>query len=250
VGDHVSERRWKTGELAGATGLTVRALHHFDEIGLLRPTERTAAGHRLYTTGDVRRLYRIVALRHLGIPLTEIANSLDGELGDLELAVRGQLEHAEQQIRGQAQLRRRLLALLDAIRETPEPSIDELIHVMEATMQASYFTPDQLARLKERHRDAGDAGFARWRQRWAELAGEVETHIEDGTDPADPAAQETARRWNQLMEHMTGGDRHILSAMYAGMDGKGPEAATRGVISAEVWAYIKRAFAVGFASSR
>jgi len=250
VGDRVDERRWKVGELAGTTGLTVRTLHHFDEIGLLRPAERSEAGHRLYTASDVRRLYRILALRQLGMPLSEVGSSLDGDVGDLEVAVRGQLEQLEQHIRAHRQLHRRLVALLVAIREAREPSIDELIAVMEAMMQASYFTPDQLARLKDRHREAGDEGFARWQQRWAELAEEVAAHIEAGRDPADAAVQETARRWTDLMDHMTGGDRGILSSMYAALDGKGPEAATRGVVSAEVWDYIKRAFAVGFGSQR
>jgi DNA-binding transcriptional MerR regulator len=68
---YVEERRWKVGELARATGLTVRALHHYDELGLLVPSERTQAGHRLYGEDDVRRLYRVVALRHLGLPLSE-----------------------------------------------------------------------------------------------------------------------------------------------------------------------------------
>jgi MerR family transcriptional regulator, thiopeptide resistance regulator len=254
VGDHVDERhrtderRWKVGELAAATGVTVRALHHFDEIGLLRPTERSEAGHRLYTTGDVRRLYRVLALRHLGIPLTEIATALDGDLGDLRSAVRRQLEQVEQGVAAQQRLRRRLSAMLTAMREAREPSIDELIETMEAMMRASYFTPDQLSRLKQRHREVGDEGFARWQRRWAEIADEVKAHIEAGTDPADEAVQRTVRRWSELMEHMTGGDRAVLSAMYAGLDGKGPEAATRGLVSAEVWQYVKRAFAVGFDS--
>jgi hypothetical protein len=179
--------------------------------------------------------------------LSEIAASLDGGLDDLEPAVRGQLAQVEHQIGLQRQLHRRLRALLAAIQETPEPSIDELIAVMEAMMRASYFTPDQLDRLRERHREAGDEGFARWQRRWAELAAAVAAHIEAGADPADPAVQETARRWTDLMEHMTGGDRGILSSMYAALDGKGPEAATRGVVSTEVWDYLKRAFAVGFA---
>ncbi len=52
------EQAWKVGTLAKATGLTVRALHHYDHIGLLSPSRRTAAGHRLYTADDVARLYR------------------------------------------------------------------------------------------------------------------------------------------------------------------------------------------------
>jgi MerR HTH family regulatory protein len=59
---------WKTGELARETGLTVRTLHHYDQLGLLSPLSRTEGGHRCYTPDDVRRLHRIVALRSLGIP--------------------------------------------------------------------------------------------------------------------------------------------------------------------------------------
>ena len=65
----MDERRWKVGELAAVTGVTVRTLHHFDEIGLLHPAERSPVGHRLYTTSDVQRLYRILALRQVGISL-------------------------------------------------------------------------------------------------------------------------------------------------------------------------------------
>jgi DNA-binding transcriptional MerR regulator len=72
------ERHWKVGELARATGLTVRTLHHYDEVGLMRPAARTAAGHRLYSAEDVRRLYSIVALRGLGFGLPEVSALLDG----------------------------------------------------------------------------------------------------------------------------------------------------------------------------
>lgn len=58
------EHAWQVGTLAQATGLTVRALHHYDHIGLLSPSRRTAAGHRLYTADDVARLYRIRLLRN------------------------------------------------------------------------------------------------------------------------------------------------------------------------------------------
>jgi len=75
----MDEKLWKIGELARATGLTVRTLHHYDEIGLLRPSERTQAGYRLYGDDDVRRLYEIRALRDLGLPLQDIPVALDGD---------------------------------------------------------------------------------------------------------------------------------------------------------------------------
>ena len=61
---------WKIGELARRTGLTVRTLHHYDEIGLLSPAERSDGGHRVYYEAGVQRLYRIVSLRSLGFRST------------------------------------------------------------------------------------------------------------------------------------------------------------------------------------
>jgi DNA-binding transcriptional MerR regulator len=68
---------WSIGELAAQTGLTVRTLHHYDEIGLARPSQRSIAGHRRYTAQDVRRLHRIVALRDFGFTLAEIGGLIE-----------------------------------------------------------------------------------------------------------------------------------------------------------------------------
>lgn len=67
---------WKVGELSAATGLTVRTLHHYNQIGLLTPARRSGGGHRLYSAEDVRRLMFIVILRRAGLPLTEIKDVL------------------------------------------------------------------------------------------------------------------------------------------------------------------------------
>jgi DNA-binding transcriptional MerR regulator len=75
--------RWSIGELARASGTTVRTVRHYDGIGLLSPSGRTAAGHRRYTERDLRRLYRVLALRSLGLSLEEIMHALDGSADDL-----------------------------------------------------------------------------------------------------------------------------------------------------------------------
>src|SRR3954452_14872931 len=68
---------WKVGELARRTGLTIRTLHHYDEIGLLKPTLHTESGHRLYTSRDVARLQQVLSLRQLGFSLEEVHDCLD-----------------------------------------------------------------------------------------------------------------------------------------------------------------------------
>lgn len=69
----------KVGELASRTGLTVRTLHHYDTMGLLKPSARSAAGYRLYNRDDIARLHAIQALRQVGMPLAEISGLLAGE---------------------------------------------------------------------------------------------------------------------------------------------------------------------------
>jgi len=65
------------GELSRLTGVTVRALHHYDEIGLVRPSQRTAAGYRIYDERDVLRLQQVLVFRELGVPLDEIGPAID-----------------------------------------------------------------------------------------------------------------------------------------------------------------------------
>ena len=65
------------GEVARLAGITVRTLHHYDRIGLLSPSERSAAGYRRYAPADLDRLHQVLLYRELGFALEEIATLLD-----------------------------------------------------------------------------------------------------------------------------------------------------------------------------
>lgn len=126
-------RTWRVGELAEATGLSVRTLHHYDEIGLLQPSERTGSGHRQYDAADVRRLHRIVALRGFGLSLAEVGRVLDGELADPRGLIRTQLELVEEQLAAASRVRDKLLGVLDGLDRAYEPSAQTLIELIEVT---------------------------------------------------------------------------------------------------------------------
>ncbi len=130
--DHDQERHWKVGDLASATGLTVRALHHYDDIGLLVPQTRTSAGHRLYAYQDVRRLYHVLALRGLGLSLERIGSLLDDAGVSLVDTVRRHLEQVERDLAQQQRLHQRLREILDALERSVEPAVAEFIEAMEA----------------------------------------------------------------------------------------------------------------------
>ncbi|GED85628.1 MerR family transcriptional regulator [Streptomyces sp. NPDC091412] len=73
---------YSVGQVAGFAGVTVRTLHHYDDIGLLVPGERSHAGHRRYGDADLDRLQQILFYRELGFPLEEVAALLDDPEAD------------------------------------------------------------------------------------------------------------------------------------------------------------------------
>jgi DNA-binding transcriptional MerR regulator len=67
------EDHWTVGRVAELADVSVRTLHHYDGIGLVRPSARTAGGYRAYSAGDVGRLREVLAYRRLGFGLREVA---------------------------------------------------------------------------------------------------------------------------------------------------------------------------------
>src|SRR5205807_254258 len=102
---------WKVGELARQTGLSVRTLHWYDEIGLLSPSHRTESGHRHYAAGDVARLQQILSLRQLGFSLEEIRDCL----GRPDFSPLRVIELHLARLRGQIALQQRLCDRLMAL---------------------------------------------------------------------------------------------------------------------------------------
>jgi DNA-binding transcriptional MerR regulator len=139
---------WSIGELATQTGLTVRTLHHYDEIGLARPSRRSSAGHRRYTAADVRRLHRIVALRGFGFALAEIGALLDSPAPDARELVQRQLDQVNDRISRAERLRYRLEAVLRGFDAADSPSAADLIRLIEEMTAVEHaYTPEELERM-------------------------------------------------------------------------------------------------------
>jgi DNA-binding transcriptional MerR regulator/uncharacterized glyoxalase superfamily protein PhnB len=114
--------RWRVGEVAGLTGLTVRTLHYYDEIGLVVPTGRSDAGHRWYATGDLTRLFRVCLLRRLGLTLADIERSLDGNEADLQALMELQVHELDGRISALTRLRHQIAGAIDGDGTAPEGS--------------------------------------------------------------------------------------------------------------------------------
>jgi DNA-binding transcriptional MerR regulator len=149
-----SQREWRVGDLARVTRVTVRALHHYDRLGLLVPSARTAGGHRCYTGADVRKLHVILALRGFGLSLSQIRDTLGEAAGDPAGLLRRQLAETEERIRVGMSLRSRLLGVLGALEGMDEPSTSEFLRLIEEMNTMSQpLTPEQIAELQRKREE-------------------------------------------------------------------------------------------------
>jgi DNA-binding transcriptional MerR regulator len=203
----------KVGELARRTGLTIRTLHHYDEIGLLKPSLHTEAGHRLYTGSDVARLQLVLSLRQLGFSLEEVGACLKrSDFSPLEV-IRLHVARLREQIELQRGLCERLEALAEYFRPAGEVSAEVFLQAIEVmNMIENYYTPEQLESLRKRREEMGPAGEAIIKQGeadWATLWADLRTAMEQGLDPADPKVQALEKKRQALVTAFTGGDAGI-----------------------------------------
>jgi DNA-binding transcriptional MerR regulator len=134
-------RTYQVSEVARMTGVSVRALHHYDEIGLLVPSGRTEAGYRLYTGEDLLRLQQILIGRELGLALEEIKRSLDDPRFDRRAAlVRQRAALAQRAERTTAMIGAidAALAAQDQERTMKDMSKDEIVKLFDGFDPAQY----------------------------------------------------------------------------------------------------------------
>ena len=144
----------KIGELASTTGLSIRTLHYYDQIGLLSPSHRNEIGHRLYSDRDIIRLQQILSLRQLGFALKEIRECLENPDFSLPQVINLHRDRIREQIALSHTLLERLNGIARELETTKSVPIENLIQAMETiTMSDKYFTPEQQEVIEARFKD-------------------------------------------------------------------------------------------------
>jgi DNA-binding transcriptional MerR regulator len=231
----------KVGVVSRRTGVTVRTLRYYEEIGLMSSSGRTEGGHRLYTAPDLMRLQQIKALQQLGFSLEQVRDWLERpEFSPLRV-IELQLERLRAQIELHQRLCRRLEALAVRLRGSEEASAEDLLETIEGmTMFEKHFTPEQMQKIEERGRQIGVERIREVEAEWPKLIAEVRAEMERGTDPASERVQELARRWMGLVHEFTAGDPGI-EASVATMYRKEPSVRQRTGLDSAIFEYIGRA---------
>ncbi len=194
------------GALAKRTGISVRTLHYYDEIGVLAPSQHSDAGYRLYTAANVVRLQQIMSLRQLGFSLEQIRDCLNrGDLSPLQV-IEQQLAQLREQIALHHHLCDRLAAIAQRLQRVEKPSVAELLYTVEVmNRMEKYYTPEQQEWLKERRQTVGDDRIRDVEAEWPTLIAQVRDAMDAGAAPSDPKVQALATRWRELVQEFTGG---------------------------------------------
>ncbi|MCE3202329.1 MerR family transcriptional regulator [Paenibacillus sonchi] len=123
---------WKVGDIAKLTGLTVRTLRFYDQIGLFSPSGQTESGHRLYNELDLSRLHQILSLKELGLSLEEIKSALSGgqisPLGIVEL----QIDQIKEQIKQKQKLLEQLRHVSKLMQGKAELTVEDFTSLLQA----------------------------------------------------------------------------------------------------------------------
>lgn len=209
---------WKVGQLAHLTGLTVRTLHHYDHIDLVRPSGRTSAGHRLYEDADVQRLYQVLALRQLGLSLDEVAAVMAGATSMRQLLA-AHRSYLDEQLSAMRRLRAQVSTLAASLEQSPHATVENFLELIRRVIVVDetvkqYFSEEQLTELAERREQAGERAISDVESGWRDLLPRVTAAVESGMDPASPQAQAMAQQWMDLLEQFHGGDDGLRESLY------------------------------------
>ena len=212
---------YRAQAFADLAGVTVRTLHHYERLGLLKP-KRSAKGYRLYQAKDLERLEQIAALKFLGLPLSQIREVLKDQPCSLK-------EELARQCDALREKRRRLDIAIAAIEDMQaavregKPNTELLRRIIQAiSMQNDtswmmrYYSPAAQAKIAERAASFTPAMQAEISEKWKQYYRDLKA-LNEEDDPGGAKAAALARRYSELVAAFTGSDPEIeagLTALY------------------------------------
>ena len=204
------------GEVARLTGVTVRTLHHYDALGLLRLSGRSDAGYRLYSSADVARLGRVVALRRMRIALRDIPGLLDADPATLRAALLQRRDELRAEARGMEATVRLITRALEEDDMTTPATREDLAEIFgdgfdDAQAEAAARWGRTRAWQESQRRTA-----AYTRADWEAIKAEADANVAAfldamtaGTPPEGPAAMRAAE------DHRAHVDRRFFACDHA-----------------------------------
>ena len=206
------------GKLSKNTGVTVRTLDYYDEIGLIKPSSKTEGGHRLYSEEDVLRLERILALKYMGFSLEQIKDILENSPSTWQESIQQQLELIRREQERLQMLEQALLGVSYSIEIEGEINWQIIFSIIQLYQQ----DPEDILKPYEDHLNQDemkkiiDMNVQRMSEddirAWMKVIRDIKNNI--NIDPASEKAKRLVENWNNQAKKMYGNDEELLGDLW------------------------------------
>lgn len=208
---------YSIGQLSKKTGVTIRTLDYYDEVGLVVPSSATDGGHRLYSENDVLQLQQVLALKYMGFTLQQIKKILKESSVSWQRSLNQQLEMVKQQQLRLKSLEKALEGVLYSIEfegEVKWPIIFETIRLFHhdsegvSRMFEKYFDNEEVEDILHLNNCLTKEDLRKWHH----IVNEIQAHLHE--DPGSDIVQTLIENWLQQVQNMFGSDESRLDKMW------------------------------------
>lgn len=202
------------GKLSAKTGVTVRTLDYYDEIGLIKPSTKTDGGHRIYDNEDIMRLERVLALKYIGFSLEQIKDMLHDTPSSWQQSIQQQLEMVEQEQERLKILKQTLQALFFSIAYEDKLNWEMVFHAIKLFQQdpedffqdyQAYLNTEDMEKIIEMNAQISKEDM----EAWVKVNSDIKNNL--NLDPTSKEAWQLAERWIKQSDSMFDHDETLQS---------------------------------------
>jgi DNA-binding transcriptional MerR regulator len=229
-------KQYRIKQFSKLTSITVRALHYYDEISLLKPSHRLDSGHRLYSENDMLRLQQITTLKFMGFSLEQISQLLQHPDFNITESLRKQAEMLAEEamkIQNAVKLLKQVANQLDTSNPVNWKTIAKIIEVLQMKEQSleafvtTYFTKDELNDFAKNAVQYTPQQTKEISSRWADIFSEIKKNM--NFSPESKVGQQLAAKWLALVDEIYGKHPNIRDKIW--------EACKAGAVPTEIMPY-------------
>lgn len=204
-------KSYRIKQFSNLTSVTVRSLHYYDEIGLLKPTGRTEAGHRLYSEKDLLRLQQILTLKFLGFSLDVIKGIVLNKHFDIKSSLKIQAEmlvSESEKIKKAEKLIYFLLNSLETDRKIDWKTVTKIIEVMQMSemeqnqWEQKFLNPNELRDFQKLKSSRSEKEWEEYHKLWLSLLDEIKQNMHHA--PESKIGQALAKKWIKVVDEIYG----------------------------------------------
>ncbi|QKY69387.1 MerR family transcriptional regulator [Lentibacillus sp. CBA3610] len=206
------------GKLSKNTGVTVRTLDYYDEIGLIQPSSKTEGGHRLYSEDDVMRLERVLALKYMGFSLEQIKDIMENSTSNWQESIQQQLELIKREQERLQTLEQALLGVFYSIDIEGEINWQIIFGIIQLYQQdpldalkqyEDYLNKNEMKKIMDMNPQNMSEEDIR---DWIKVIQDIKNNLD--IDPASDKAKQLVENWANQSDEMFGNDKELMGNVW------------------------------------